>query len=322
MINYLIDKFFYFKNNELDKLYNIRKKNVILLGDGFFARGFLHYIDHSKYYITQIYKDDFINPQDIMYSLQRNKNYMKSVHLKDYFYKSADIKIKQIIKDLDITKKNKVKINDKYFNYNYLVIGLGGHTSLYDWKEKINKLNDNNNTRINNMSIVGMGPTGIELSCILSNKYTINLFDMLSKDTIFKNKDNLLKIIESTNIKLLFEKKYDSSYSKDVIFCTGTKENHLTNKYKTNKYLQIDEHIYMGGDCDTNNYVKTAQLAYQQGVYVAKRLNGDINTEFEYNHNGTAVNIGNKKVLIENHKFLPNGVYPDFIIKLYSLFLI
>jgi NADH dehydrogenase FAD-containing subunit len=323
MINYLIDKFYNIKFN-LSLGYN--KKRIILLGDGFFARGFLHNIDYKKYYIIQIYKDDFINPQDIMYSLQRNKNYIQTVHLKDFFYNSANIKIKTTIKDLDITNKNKVKINDKYFNYNYLVIGLGGHVSLYDWKEKFNKLNNNtsNNTRNNTsiMSIVGMGPTGIELSCILSKKYKINLFDMLSKEKVFKNKDNLLKIIESNNIELLFEKKYDESYSKDVIFCTGTKENILTNKYKTNKYLQIDENIYMGGDCDKNNYIKTAQVAYQQGVYVAKKLNGSINEEFKYNHNGTAINIGDKKVLIENHNILPNGVYPDFIIKIYSLFLI
>jgi NADH dehydrogenase FAD-containing subunit len=322
MINYLINKFFNI-NYYLNQDYN--KKRVILLGDGFFARGFLHNIDRKKFYIIQIYKDEFINPQDIMYSLQRNKNYNKSFHLRDYIYKSANIKIKQTIKTLDIKTKNKVKINDKYFNYNYLIIGLGGNKTLYDWKEELNKINENNyhNSDINNIiSIVGMGPTGIELSCILSKKNKVNLFDILSKDTVFKNKNNLLKTIENKNIELLFETKYNSSYSKDVIFCTGTKSNNLTNKYKSNKYLQIDENIYMGGDCNNNNYIKTAQIAYQQGIYVAERLNCNINNEFEYCQNGTSTNIGDKKVLIENHNIIPNGIYPDIIIKIYSLFFI
>ena len=51
------------------------KENVILLGDGFFARGFLHNINYNKFNIIQIYRDHFINPHDIMYSLQRNKPY-------------------------------------------------------------------------------------------------------------------------------------------------------------------------------------------------------------------------------------------------------
>ena len=50
----IISSYFYFINND--------KQNIILLGDGFFARGFLHNINHKKFHITQIYKDEFINP--------------------------------------------------------------------------------------------------------------------------------------------------------------------------------------------------------------------------------------------------------------------
>ncbi len=121
---------------------------------------------------------------------------------------------------------------------------------------------------------------------------------------------------------MMFETKYNSNYSNDFIFCGGTKPNNLTINYKTNNYLQINENIYMGGDSNNTNINKTAQVAYQQGVYVAKRLNGEIDTEFNYNHNGSSLNIGNKKVLIENHKIIPDGIYPDIIIKIYSLFFI
>ena len=57
------------------------KQSVILLGDGFFARGFLHNINYNKFSVTQFYRDPFINPQDLMYSLQRNKKYESSFHL-------------------------------------------------------------------------------------------------------------------------------------------------------------------------------------------------------------------------------------------------
>ena len=36
----------------------------------------------------------------------------------------------------------------------------------------------------------------------------------------------------------------------------------------------------------------------------------------------SSLNLGDKKVLIQNHNFVPNGVYPDYIIKLYSLFFV
>jgi hypothetical protein len=50
-------------------------------------------------------------------------------------------------------------------------------------------------------------------------------------------------------------------------------------------------------------------MAYHQGVYVARKLNGDIpeDTQFEYKPNGYALNVGNKKVLVEGHKYLTNG---------------
>ena len=79
-----------------------KKENVLLLGDGFFARGFLHHINRNKFHITQIYKDEFINPQDLMYSLQRNQIFDKGYHIRDFFYKSPDKKIQKEIKSMKV----------------------------------------------------------------------------------------------------------------------------------------------------------------------------------------------------------------------------
>ena len=64
------------------------KQKVLLLGDGFFARGFLHTIDYKKYSITQIYRDEFINPQDLFYSLQRSEKFQigTQINFRDKIY--------------------------------------------------------------------------------------------------------------------------------------------------------------------------------------------------------------------------------------------
>ncbi len=302
------------------------KQDIVLLGDGFFARGFLHHINFKKFHVTQIYKDDFINPQDMMYSLERNQKYEKSFHLRDFlFIKSPQIKIKQEIKSMHINNNN-ININNKNYKYDYLVIGLGANKSLADWKNEINSL-----IRYKYINIIGMGPIGLELTNILSNKnHYIRMFDLLEKDKVFNylspnNKELVFNSLNKNNIELSFAKKCNEKHGYNL-FCIGNKPNILTQNYKPiNEYLQIDKNIYIGGDCSNNeyvNYMRTGQVAYQQGVYVAKRLNGEIEEPFKYNHNGMSIFMGNKKVLIEGHKILPNNIYPDFVIKLYSLFFI
>ncbi len=309
--------------------------NVLLLGDGFFARGFLHHIDYNKFNVTQIYKDTFINPQDIMYDLQRNKNYTYSYHFRDYTNKNPNKKIQMNIESLNIINKNEVKINDNKYNFDYLVIGLGAQKTLKDWS---NELNEYNNKSGLSIGIVGMGPIGFELANILSKNNKIDMFDMLPKSKVLgyvneKNKEQLLSLLNNKNISTTFEKMYNNKdYNHDkVIFCVGTRPNNLTINYKVNNYLQVYDNnsfynnIYLGGDAiNSTKYIKTGQLAYQQGKYVAERLNNDkeLNKEFRYESNGIALNLGDNKVLIENHNLVPNGVYPDFIIKLYSFFFV
>lgn len=311
--------------------FNNTKENILLLGDGFFARGFLHYINHKKFNITQIYKDKFINPQDMMYSLQRNKLYEKSFHFKDLLYRSPYRKIQEEIKNLQIINEefNSVKINDTKYNYDYLVIGLGAQKTIKKWSDEINNFINKKNMSI---GIIGMGPIGFEIGNILSKYNKIDMFDMLPKSKVLgyvsnERKEKLLNMLEYKEITTTYEKMYlPVNYSHDkTLFCVGTQPNSLTNNIFVNSYLQIPlRNIYIGGDCINTPNIKTGQVAYQQGVYVAKRLNGDIPLDlpFEYKPNGMALNIGDKKTLIEDHKIIPNGIYPDIVIKLYSLFFV
>jgi NADH dehydrogenase FAD-containing subunit len=298
---------------------NNQKSSVVLLGDGFFARGFLHHINYNKFIVTQIYKDEFINPQDIMYSLERDQIYKKSFHLRDLFYKSPQIKIKENIQSMEIYNNN-ININNKNYNFDYLVIGLGANKSLSDWAKEINGL-----FSFKYINVIGMGPIGLEITNILSNKnHSIKMFDLLEKDKVFNyispiNKELLLNNLNK--VEMHFGKKCNEPNGYNL-YCIGSKPNIFTQDFKINENLQIDKNIYMGGDCAYSQYIKTGQVAYQQGAYVAKRLNGEINGPFKYNHNGISIHMGNKKVLIEGHPYLPDNVYPDFFIKLYSLFFI
>ena len=267
-----------------------------------------------------------------MYSLQRNIKYDTPVHFRDFITKGPNKKIEKEIKslELDTSKQNLHLNNEDIYNYDYLVIGLGSHKSLNDWKNQINNLVD---IKDKSVGIVGMGSTGVELGLILSQNNQIHLFDMFTKDNILTflspvNKKSILDSFDLKNITTTFGKPYLNTEHKfdQVLFCGGSRSNQLTLNTKVNNHLQVDSYpnIYLGGDCINLGYPKTAQVAYQQGVYVAKCLNGEISKEqpFEYKHNGISLNIGNKKVLVEGHNIIPNGVYPDFIIKLYSIFCI
>lgn len=320
------------------------KENIVLLGDGFFARGFLSHINYHKFNITQIYRDKFINPQDIIYSLQRNIKYSQpaTIHFRDFFIKQPNKKVEIDINHLAINRPihNTITINNEFnYSYDHLVIGLGSQKSLKQWSSEINNLVDIKNKAID---IVGMGPTGVELANILSKDNKIVMYDLFPKDKILnyistRNKKFILTRFDTKNIDVFVGNpyQYHQDPEKTVLFCGGSRINKLTDNInngniKVNNSLQlvsnenVVNNVYLGGDCLNTGLPKTAQVAYQQGVYVAKRLNGDIpiTQDFEYKHNGMALNLGDKKVLVEGHKFVPNGVYPDIILKLYSLFCI
>ena len=88
--------------------------------------------------------------------------------------------------------------------------------------------------------------------------------------------------------------------------------------------MESNSNVYIGGDCANTSYIKTAQMAYQQGEHIARQLNGEIdkNTKFEFRSNGITLNLPNQRVIVEGHPYIPNCIYPNWMIKLYSLFFV
>ena len=214
-----------------------------------------------------------------------------------------------------------------------MVIGLGAKKSLKDWNNELNYLIKQKNKQID---IIGTGPMGFEIAMMLNKSYKINMYDVLTEDKIFpyvnfNHKKYLLELLDKKNIKLHLGGFYNTNeINKDnyKIFCVGTQPNELTNKMKINDKLQVNinsinyNNVYVGGDCIHSVYIKTAQVAYQQGVYVARRLNGQIESDkkFEYKSNSIALNIDDKQILVEGHNIILDGIYPDFITHMYSIF--
>ena len=333
---------------------NKPKQNIVLLGDGFLSRGFLDTIDKSRFRITQVYKDKFINPQDMIYQLNKNKWNGEPWHIRDIIRKKPDQIINTKIRDMRYFY-NTILINedgndllcDARINFDHLVIGLGSQKSLSDWQ---NTIRDMININSKNIGIIGMGPTGIELATILSRNNNITLIDTLKKENTlnylsFANKEMLFRILENKNIKTIFnEFYYPSNYNFDTtIMCVGNRVNNLVSSINIDDRFRdvLNKNVYLGGDCANTNLPKTAQLAYAQGIYIAKQINGrenrpfrfidsvptkDVNIKnenyYNFTSNGMSLNIGDNSNLICGHTYLPDGKYPSEIIKLYSLFFV
>jgi NADH dehydrogenase FAD-containing subunit len=298
-----------------------------LLGDGFFARGFIHTIDRRKFHITQIYREKFINPQDLTFS--------SDFHLRDFIYARPDKELTVNIRELNLNiSPGTVKINDENYRFDHLVIGLGAQKSIAEWREQANNILSDKHT--DDINIVGMGPTGIELAFMFKTEKTqpnlkVSLHDALSEEKILSylsanGKRTVLSSLSKYGIDANYNTFYNGSTG-TIIKCIGTQPNSLTKNFTVNDELQVNGYtnVYMGGDCSTaasGNYVKSAQVAYQQGVYVARKLNdaGAPAEPFTYKHGGSALSLGDKKVLIDGHKYIPNGVYPSFLIRMYSFF--
>jgi len=123
---------------------------------------------------------------------------------------------------------------------------------------------------------------------ILSKNNLIDVFDTLSEDKILSyvkpyTKKYLQQLLNEQKINLHLNSIYDpkNHLHNEAIFCVGTKSNMLTSHLKVNEYLQLEtnKNVYIGGDCANTSFIKTAQVAYQQGVYVADRLNKQINLQ-------------------------------------------
>ena len=220
-----------------------------------------------------------------------------------------------------------------------------------------NKINSTDFSKPINIAIIGTGPTGVELmGHFMDMKKTyphINLyaFDGLSKPLIHSpesvsniivnkwNKNQVNVFMNSFVSKITPSKIYlkDKTIPYDMAFwCGGIKINPLSKIINTtlkndhklgipvNQFLEIEntKNAYAIGDCSYSSFAPTAQVAVQQGKYLAEQFNNDFKskTPFSYKHKGQLCYLGNQQTIyFYKHFYIPNiHLFTPFIFSFHS----
>ena len=210
--------------------------------------------------------------------------------------------------------------------------------NIKDIQDKLYKLK-----RGSNIAIIGTSLTGSELigGLIDLKKFNIHALDGLNTPLSNFNKelsDYIIKIWEKNNVNLYMNhsvQKIDSTkiYCKDnktiqhdlVFWCGGVKPSILTTKI--NNHLQLENkfgipvddflkvkntknnNVYAIGDCGYNKFPPTAQVAYQEGKYIAEKFNSNFKniSTFQYKNRGQICYIGDKKRVYNYNKIYFHG---------------
>lgn len=254
------------------------KQNVYLLGQGWYAKGFMDNINIQQFNITNIYENEFTN------TAQCIRNPDKKIPF------NYDIKnINKTILDIDI--KNQLLFTDDMsidISDSIVVCGIGDNVPVKKWSEPID------NTK-QTYSIVGAGLVGTEIAFKLADENkNVTLFDGLSSTHDFlppSLKKYILKELNKKNIALHTNRFYNNEPCDKVIFATGSRPNKLTQDWIQTVTLQLKhndkiyDNIYFGGNCVWKTEIEnisapTAQLAYDQGKHVATCLNNKYNKQY------------------------------------------
>ena len=254
----------------------------------------------------------------------------------DSIYSNSGITfIRNHVKFIDFDKKFLTLQDDLKVQFEYLVLSTGSSPndfSINGVREYCSFFNTNKDQlnlkkrldktiavgKSNKIFIIGAGPSGVELSCKVSDfyksKFEVNIVEKTSEilnnskifnreeaeKTIAKKNINLMKnysVVEINDQQILLSNNLNQVEKFpyfDVIWTAGIKPNlpkfnqqiqKINNKILTNNNLQLQDHpnIFVLGDIsqiETNNsYPVTAQVAMQQGEHVALNLKLLINNE-------------------------------------------
>jgi len=205
------------------------------------------------------------------------------------------------------------------------------------------------------VAVIGCGLTGSELIGILMDyeKYKVVAIDaterpLSSFDVGLSNK--AIELWEKENVTMHFksvvtkiqEKQIEIKGKSEVpfdlaIWCGGIHATPFTRKI--NEVLGLEnqrgipvgddlrventKHIYAMGDCAASSYPPTAQVAFQQGQYLAKEFNENFSHKrrFEYKDNGQICYIGRGNSIYQSKMISGSGkivYYLNNFIHLYN----
>lgn len=236
-----------------------------------------------------------------------------------------------ILKTVDDMNMIKNKLNTLPKDSKIAVMGCGP-TGI----EIIGSLLDMN--KFNIIAIDGMDrPVSMfdnKVSDYIVNLWKENNVNIMMNNFVTKMDDSMITLKNKENIKPI---SYDMG-----IWCGGVKNNILTSKIlskyfdKNKRYfgLPVDDYMminyinninmnaYCIGDASMTSYPKTAQVAYQQGEYLAKRFNNDFkdDNEFKFNDRGQFSYIGMNKSVYNGPYFKSGGYIVNILNKIVSAY--
>lgn len=208
------------------------------------------------------------------------------------------------------------------------------------------------------IAIIGCGLTGSEIigTLIDYKKFNIYAIDALSvplpsfdktlsimalnlwkKNLVNMYLNKVVSKVDKNNIQFKNDKE---ELSFDLaIWCAGIKISPLSEKINkilkidcnrgipVNNFLQIENRrdVFAMGDCAYSGNPPTAQVAYQQGKYLAKQFNNNFvnSKKFTFDNNGQIGYIGNNKSVFQNNYFKSGGNLTNYLnkaIHVYYLF--
>lgn len=339
----------------------MESNNIVVIGFGWASIGFIQNIDTSKYNVTLISKTDhFLYTPLLAQNIKQNRKltiHTKQLNKKFYFKKEN---VKDINFNNNMVNKNKYNyliLSHGAEVNTFNIPGVQENTyylkTLEDSLKIKNKLNTLPKDSI--IAVIGCGLAGTELIGTLGDMDKFNIFaiDALERPLITFNENLSQKVINNwkyQNINMHFKSfvqkiNHKSLEIKDkkhikfdmAIWCGGIKMSqlskniniklNLSNKYgiPVDKYLNVinQKNIFAIGDCAYSGYPPTAQVAYQQGVYLANRFNNLFKNkdEFNFKDKGQIGYIGNKKSVYQNNYFNRTGklmYYVNNFIHLYN----
>ena len=192
-----------------------------------------------------------------------------------------------------------------------------------------------------NIIVIGASLTGTELvgHLIDQEKFKISVIDSINRPLpSFDSKisSQVSALWEKNQVTQYFAKMVTHVDSKNVylddqskipydvaFWCGGLKNNELTQRinkllnYNDSKGIPVSKSLevfnttncYAIGDCTSTNFPKTAQVAYQQGKYLADRFNSNFDKKntFEYKDKGQVCYFGKGRSAYQNNYIHSEG---------------
>ena len=310
-----------------------RKKPIVIVGSGFAginAAFTLKRLNPSIAILVIDSQSKFIF-KPLLYEVLSDEmqEWEAATEFEEIFANSGITFLKNNLLSVNLDERSLKFQNNLILHYEYLVISTGSKNNsfskggvdkycyffnnLEDLKNlKIGLAKFPNNSGLRNLSIVGAGPSGVELACKLFDLYP-NIFkisiierskEILNQNKTF-NKEEAEKAIKERNIKVLLntsveeiqenqifvKDKYNHDIQLDydlVIWTAGIKPNlpvfeqevqKINQKIVTNVKLQLNsyDNVFVVGDISIikgfETLPSTAQNAMQQGIHVGVNLN-------------------------------------------------